>query len=152
MTDLPAIPLLPPEPLQAVVTRFYDLVYTHPWIGRFFADVDQRNQETKLVRFLQMSWDDRAYPELQAQYLRQEHAHMYVTEELFELRQVLFSAAVRDLGHGEEVVRAFEVFHDLWRAQIVKRSLDECSDMFTAIVEHPRPAELESSSTRASHE
>lgn len=149
MNDLPQIPLLPTEQLHAVVTHFYDLVYAHPWIGQFFTKVDQRNQETKLVRFFQMSWDDRAYPEMQAQYLRQEHAHMYITEELFELRQALFSRAVRDLGHGPEVVEAFAVFNELWRAHVVKRSIDECSDMFTAIVEHPRPDQAPGSTSAA---
>ncbi|MCA9706632.1 MAG: hypothetical protein KDK70_12335 [Myxococcales bacterium] len=140
--SLPSVPLLPQAQLEAVVTSFYDMVFAHPWIGQFFTHVDQRNQETKLVRFFQMSWDDRAYPDMQAQYIRQEHAHMYITDELFELRSALFSDAVRKHGHGQDVVEAFEVFNDIWRASVIKASVEDCSDMFTDIVVHPRPEGL----------
>ncbi len=136
---LPSIPLPPLSRLEAVVHTFYDKVYAHPWIGRFFRHVDQEHQETKLVRFFQLSWEDQSFPEMQAQYLRQEHVHMYITTELFELRQQLFAEALREHGSDEREVEIFLKFNDLWRPSVVKESIDQCSSMFTAVVEHPRP-------------
>jgi len=134
------MPLLPPEPLAAVVHAFYDRVYAHPWIGQYFAHVDQAHQELKLVRFLQMSWDDQSFSEMQAQYLQQEHAHMYIPAALFDLRDRLFSEAVRACGHGEREVEAFLQFNGRWRPHVVKDSIEDCSSVLTAVVAHPDPA------------
>lgn len=126
----PAAPPLPPLPsedeLHAVARTFYDKVYAHPWIGRFFHGVDQNRQELKLVRFFLMSWHDPAFGPLQGEYLRDEHAHMYITPALFDLRQELFAAAVREHGHDEARVRAFLEFNERWRPYVVKASIDEC--------------------------
>lgn len=135
----PLMPLLAPERLEAVVTTFYDLVYAHPWIGRFFTEVDQEIQEFNLVRFIQMSWDDKAYPKRQARYMRHQHAHMFITDELFDLRQALFAEALRHHGHGEDVVDAFLDFNERWRPDVVKSSIEDCSDQIAEIVVHLDP-------------
>lgn len=134
-------PLPSDEVLHAIARVFYDKVYAHPWIGRFFRGVDQSRQELKLVRFFHLSWDDPMGDGFQGQYLEDEHAHMYITGELFDLRQELFAAAMRELGHEEPLVQRFLAFNDRWRPYVVKASVDECSDAFTGhgIVQVPRP-------------
>jgi len=140
-THDPTVPLPPDDVLHAIARAFYDKVYAHPWIGRFFQGVDQARQELKLVRFFHMSWQDPMYAELQGQYLKEEHAHMLITGELFDVRQALMAEAMRELGHDEALVRAFLAFNEAWRPYVVKASRAECTDAFTghALVEHPRP-------------
>lgn len=137
----PSMPLPADDVLHAIARAFYDKVYPHPWIGQFFRGVDQANQELKLVRFFHLAWDDPMYGGLQGGYLREEHAHMYITAALFELRQELFAEAMRELGHGEALVRAFLAFNERWRPYVVKGSKAECSDQLTGrgIVEVPPP-------------
>ena len=139
----PLMPLLAPAQLEAVVDTFYDRVYAHPWIGRFFGAVDQDIQAFNLVRFIQVSWSDEAYPTRQAQFIQQVHAHMFITEELFALREDLFAEALRHHGHGEDMVEAFHDFDRRWRDQVVKGSVEECSDALAEIVVHPRPESAE---------
>jgi hemoglobin len=141
MVPHPAMPLPPDDVLHAIARAFYDKVYAHPWIGRFFQGVDQGRQELKLVRFFHLSWHDPLYAELQGQYLKQEHAHLYITPALFELRQALFAEAMRELGHDEALVSAFLAFNECWRPYVVKASKSECSDAYTGhgIVEVPPP-------------
>lgn len=136
---VPLAPLLPREPLAAVVSTFYDRVYAHPWIGRYFAKVDQRIQEFELVLFIEASWEDRAYPKRQLQYMQAQHAHVFVTDALFDLRQALFTEALRHHGHDERVVEAFLHFHERWRPLVVKSSVAECSDAISAILAFPPP-------------
>lgn len=136
----PLMPLLTPEQLEAVVTTFYDRVYAHPWIGQFFTTVDRKIQEFNLVHFIQRSWDDKAYPKRQARTLWHQHAHLFIGDELFDLRQELFAEALRHHGHGKDVVEAFLDFNERWRGVVVKSSIEECSDMLAEIVVCPRPA------------
>jgi hemoglobin len=135
-------PPLPSEPeLHAIARRFYDKVYAHPWLGRFFAGIDQPRQQQKLVRFLLMSWHDPAFGQLQGEYLRDEHAHLYVTAALFELRHELLAQALREHGLPEASAAALLEWNERWRPYVVKASVDECSDAFAGkIVEIPRPA------------
>lgn len=134
-------PLPPDDELHAIARVFYDKVYAHPWIGRFFQGVDQARQELKLVRFFHMSWDDRMYAQLQGQYLKEEHAHMFIPAALFDVRQALFAAAMRERGHDEALVQAFLAFNETWRPYVVKASPHECTDAFTGhpIVDVPPP-------------
>lgn len=137
---VPLAPLLSREQLEAVVSTFYDRVYAHPWIGRFFARVDQRIQEFSLVLFIEASWDDRAYPRRQMQYMRAQHAHVLVTDALFDLRQALFAEALRHHGHDDGIVEAFLHFNERWRPMLVKSSIAECSDAISEILAFPPPA------------
>lgn len=137
----PAVPLPADDELHAIVRAFYDEVYAHPWLGRFFEGVDQAHQERKLVRFFHLAWDDPFYGKLQGEYLKDEHAHMYITAELFDLRQELLLAAVRERGHDEAVVQAFLAFNESWRSYVVKASRRECTDALTGhgIIDVPAP-------------
>jgi hemoglobin len=144
VSTVPPIALLPPLPsdaeLYAIARVFYDKVYAHPWIGRFFHGVDQARQEQKLVRFFHLSWHDPRDAPLQGKYLEQEHAHLHITPALFELRQALFAEAVRERGHDEALVQAFLAFNDMWRPYVVKASIDECSAAYAGhIVDVPPP-------------
>ena len=137
----PLPPLPPEDQLHAVARTFYDKVYAHPWIGAYFRHVDQARQELKLVRFFLMSWHDPAFGPMQGEYLRDEHAHMYIPPALFDLRQTLFAEALREHGHDEAMVRAFLEFNERWRPYVVKRSPDECTPVLPGgpILQVPPP-------------
>lgn len=138
----PAVPLPADDELHAIARAFYDKVYAHPWLGRYFEGVDQPHQELKLVRFFHLSWHDPMFAALQGQYLKEEHAHMYITPALFDLRQELLLEAVRERGHDEGVVQAFLAFNESWRRYVVKASRRECTDAYTGhpIVDVPPPS------------
>jgi hemoglobin len=140
-TSFAAVPLPSDDELHAIARAFYDKVYAHPWIGQYFAGVDQARQELKLVRFFHLAWNDVIYAQLQGQYLKEEHAHMVIPPALFDLRQALMAEAMRELGHDEALVHAVLAFNEVWRPYVVKASRQECTKAFGghAILDIPPP-------------
>ncbi|MCA9650297.1 MAG: group 1 truncated hemoglobin [Myxococcales bacterium] len=133
-------PLPSEEVLLAAARRFYDAIYAHPWLGPFFGGVDQARQEAKLVRFIQMAWDDPTFFTMHGRFLRDEHAHMLITDELFDLRHELFADALRQQGLAAREVEDLLRFNESWRPFVVKASIEECSDEGgRAILAVPRP-------------
>ena len=111
---------LPSEPvLLAAARRFYDAIYAHPRLAPLFAGVDQPRQEGKLVRFIQMAWNDALLARMHGRYLRDEHAHMAITDELFDLRHELFAEALRAQGLEASVVDDLLRFNESWRGFVV---------------------------------
>lgn len=119
MSEAPLGPL-PSEPeLLGAARRFYDALYADPRLAPFFAGVDQRRQETKLVRFIQMAWNDALLATMHGRYLRDEHAHMALTEELFDRRHDLFAGALRAQGLQASEVDDLLRFNESWRRFVV---------------------------------
>jgi truncated hemoglobin YjbI len=121
------------EQLRAVVHTFYESLFPHPRLGVFFDGVAQPRQEARLIGFIELvsgGWDD----PFQGDYLRQAHAHLFITEELFALRATLLEAAIRAHGHGDEVVRRWQAFDERWKPFVVKARIDECDAQGAEIV------------------
>lgn len=105
---------------MAVSRRFYDAIYRHPELSPFFENVDQRRQEAKLVRFIQLAWNDSLMHRMHGRYLHEEHEHMHLTDALFDLRHELFDVALREQGLSPSEVEDLLRFNESWRRDVVE--------------------------------
>jgi len=98
--------------LDRVHKRFYDKIYAHPWLGRFFEGHNQEAIELRQTQFmgLKMGGDIR-YPGMA---LELAHRRMYISEEMLELRQSLLRESLQEehvpealIGRWLKIDRAF---------------------------------------------
>jgi hemoglobin len=76
--------------LKKVHKIFYDKVYIHPWIGQFFIGHNQDVIENRQTSFMA---DKMGGPiEYFGKEMKMTHETMYITEELFLLRQSLLES------------------------------------------------------------
>ena len=80
--------------LRKISKVFYDKVYAHPWIGKYFAEVKQEVIEAQQVDFMAQALGG---PKMYCgKFVPQAHQHMVITEELFELREQLLDEAMKE--------------------------------------------------------
>ena len=115
--------------LQKVHKLFYDKVYAHPWIGRFFAGLDQSYIENQQTAF--MSGVMGGPKNYQGKPLRYAHQHMFIPEDLFTLRQRLLREAISEAGFAEEVSDAWLELDARFKHVIVKNSIEDCKKLYT---------------------
>lgn len=125
--------------LEKMSKIFYDDVYQHPWLGKFFADVPQDVIEVQQVDFLQGALGG---PMVYCGKLPvPAHKHMYITEELFELRNDILVNALKQVGAKDELIERILRIDNSFRSAIVKESLDQCEKRYNTdtILSFPNP-------------
>jgi len=100
--------------MERIHTAFYDKVYAHPWLGKFFEGHNQRAIELRQTQFMaEKMGGDVPYP---GKALPLVHRHMYITEELLEVRQGLLREAIEEEGLSAPLVeRWLRIDHAFWR-------------------------------------
>ena len=88
--------------LEAISKSFYDKVYKHPWLGKFFQDVPQDHQESQQVDFLQQSMG--GAPKYCGRAPASAHMHINVSDALFELRDALLLEAFKENKASPELI------------------------------------------------
>ncbi len=110
------------ETLERVHKIFYDKVYAHPWLGRFFEGHNQASIEARQTAFMvEKMGGPKNYmgkPPLSA------HRQMYITEELFELRKQLLREALEEFGLEEALIERWLKIDSAFKRQIVKPSIE----------------------------
>ncbi len=100
--------------MERIHTTFYDKVYAHPWLGKFFEGHDQRAIELRQTQFMaEKMGGDMPYP---GKDLPLAHRRMYITEELLKVRQALLREAIEEAGLPEPLIeRWLRIDHAFWR-------------------------------------
>lgn len=106
--------------LQKVHKIFYDKVYADAWLGQFFAGHDQAAIENRQTQFMgeKMGGPD-PYPGKELGFV---HEHMYITQELFEIRQTLLSNSLKEAGVPEDLRERWLRIDNAFMQKIVKKS------------------------------
>lgn len=87
--------------LQRVHKIFYDKVYRHPWLGKFFEGHSQTAIENRQTAFMgEKMGGDVTY---MGKDLKTAHETMYITEELFDLRRDLLDESLREAGVPDDL-------------------------------------------------
>ncbi|MDX8409435.1 MAG: group 1 truncated hemoglobin [Mariprofundales bacterium] len=100
--------------LERVHHRFYNKVYAHPWLGRFFEGHEQQAIELRQTQFMAQKFGaDTPYP---GQELELAHRRMFISEALLQLRQQLLRQTLEE----EQIVapliaRWLKIDHAFWR-------------------------------------
>ena len=125
--------------LQRVHKVFYDKIYAHPWLKQFFADIDQKTIEDQQTDFMISNMGggkiySGALP-------KNAHRHMFVSHELFDLRQVLLRESLLESGVPEDLAERWLRIDEAFRKSIVKDDPSQCEKRFftDAIKNFPKP-------------
>jgi len=107
--------------LHKVHKVFYDKVYAHPWLGKFFAGKNQESIELRQTHFMaeKMGGD--------IKYMGKDpymaHRAFYITEELFELRTQLLIESLKEVGVPEPLIERWIKIDNAFKSKIVKDSI-----------------------------
>ena len=114
--------------LDKVHKIFYDKIYAHPWIGKFFQEINQEIIETQQSDFMSQAMGG---PAIYCGKLPiAAHKHMFVSEALFELRTHLLKESLTEAGVKPEQQEAWMKIDKAFKKGIVKKSLSDCQLRF----------------------
>jgi len=104
--------------LRAILTDFYTRVYADPRLGPFFVNATKDRAIDKQHAFIrQILTGERLYF---GERPRNAHHWMVISDELFDYREDLLEACLRDHGVSDEHVREWRAIDEIFRKQIVK--------------------------------
>jgi len=129
------------ETLQRVHKIFYDKVYAHEWLKHYFVNQNQTLIENQQTAFIGEKMGGKiSYVGKPPRYA---HIHMYITEELFEVRQALLREALQEAGLTPEHINRWLKIDGAFKHHIVKDSLESFHEEYTfkkrIIVDHYCP-------------
>ncbi|OIO72051.1 MAG: group 1 truncated hemoglobin [Zetaproteobacteria bacterium CG_4_9_14_3_um_filter_49_83] len=120
--------------LERVHKRFYDAIYAHPWLGRFFESHTQQAIELRQSQFMAEKFGaDIRYPGMA---LELAHRRMFIPEELLQLRQSILRNALQEERIPEALIRRWlKIDHAFW-----KQIRNDSPDQFNSIdLKYERP-------------
>jgi hemoglobin len=109
--------------LKSVHKIFYDKVYAHPWIGQFFIGHNQGAIENRQTAFMAEKMGGPI--EYFGKEMEITHEAMYITEELFCLRQSLLEESLREIGVDLKLRGRWLRIDGAFKKIIVKDSFEE---------------------------
>ncbi len=107
--------------LQRAHKIFYDKVYAHEWLGRFFAGHSQEAIENRQTSFMAENMGGPV--EYWGKDMKTVHEAMYVSRELFELRHRLLADSLQEAGVTPELSARWLKIDRAFMKLIVKDSL-----------------------------
>lgn len=125
--------------LRKISKIFYDKVYKHPWLKQYFEKIDQERIESQQVDFMQKvlggpkRYSGKTPPTA--------HQHIYITEELFTLRESLLIAAFEEADAHPALREEWLKLEHVFKAKIVRSNPSDCIQRFSheGIINFPKP-------------
>jgi len=125
--------------LERVHEIFYDKLYAHEWLKGFFVGVDQKVIENQQTDFMAQALGG---PDLYCgKFPVPAHKHMFITEEVFDLRHMLLEQSLREAAVPEPLRTRWLKIDGAFKGRLVKKSVTECEGRYKTepIVVVPRP-------------
>jgi len=126
--------------VERVHKIFYTKLMTHPWMKGFFVDKVREVLEAQQTDFMVDLFG--ANPKTYfGKFPMPAHQHLYITEEIFQLRQDLLAESLRQSKVSEAHIERWLAFDATMKKAVVKESLDECEKRFNTdeIIAVPKP-------------
>ncbi|EAU54911.1 group I truncated hemoglobin [Mariprofundus ferrooxydans] len=109
--------------LDRVHKRFYDKMYAHPWLGKFFEGHDQQAIELRQTQFMGVKMGGAMrYPGMA---LELAHRRMYITLEQLELRQSILRESLEEEHVPEPLIKRWLKIDAAFWGHIKNDSLEE---------------------------
>ena len=106
--------------LQKVHKIFYDKVYAHPWLGKFFVGHSQAAIEGRQTSFMaEKMGGDVVY---MGKDLHTAHETMYITQELFDLRHAILDESIREADVPDDLRERWLRIDGAFTKPIIKNS------------------------------
>ncbi len=125
--------------LEKVHKVFYDKLYEHPWLKEFFQHVPQETIENQQTDFMVSNMGggkiySGALP-------KNGHRHMFITEELFDLRSKILKESILKCGVPEDLAERWVRIDYAFKHSLVKKDVGECEKRFFTddILDFPKP-------------
>lgn len=125
--------------LERVHKVFYDKVFEHPWMKSFFAGVNRDAIEKQQTDFMTSNMGGgKIYC---GGLPKPVHKHMFITTELYDLRQKMLIEAMNECGIDGELAARWIKIDDAFRGSLVKDGIDECEKRFATdeLLAFPKP-------------
>ncbi|MGB0495593.1 MAG: group I truncated hemoglobin [Kangiellaceae bacterium] len=125
--------------LEHISKIFYDKIYDDPWLKQYFAEIPQEHIERQQVAFMQAALGgENLYC---GQTPPTAHKHMYITEELFQARQLLLDEAFAECNASPLLIEKWIRIDEAFFNRIVKSSPEECEKRYKSdkILNFQRP-------------
>jgi len=109
--------------LEKVHKIFYDKVYAHDWLKQFFEGHNQEAIENRQTTFMAVKMGgDVNY---MGREIKLAHRHMFITQELFDLRTGLLRESLEQAGVPEDLIVQWLKIDNTFNRHIVKDSIAE---------------------------
>jgi hemoglobin len=109
--------------LERVHKRFYDKVYTHPWLGKFFEGHKQELIENRQTQFMgEKMGGPIVYPGKDPEIT---HRAMFITEELFAVRRQLLHESLEEFGLDAVLIERWLKIDSAFKRHIVNPSREQ---------------------------
>jgi hemoglobin len=109
--------------LERVHKSFYDKVYEHPWLGKFFKGHDQKAIENRQTSFMAVKMGGNETYLGKEPYMA--HRAMYITEELFDLRTSILRQSLEENDVSPDLIEKWIKIDNAFKKQIVKKDIEE---------------------------
>ncbi|MCJ8318683.1 MAG: group 1 truncated hemoglobin [Colwellia sp.] len=118
---------------------FYDKVYLDPWLKLYFEQIPQQHIEDQQVDFMQKILGGENLFVGKAPPVA--HMHVFVSEELFALRQELLKDAFIEAKAHPKLVEKWLMLDQSFKRIIVKKSPNDCQGRFKTdpVLNFPKP-------------
>jgi hemoglobin len=125
--------------IRTVQKIFYDKLFVHPWLKDFFRDIKQEVLEGQQTDFMAhaMGGPDRYCGKFPVA----AHVHMYITEEVFELRHSLLKDSLREARIPDALAARWLKIDYAFKGRLCKKGVGDCVGRYKnePILIVPRP-------------
>ena len=126
--------------LQQVHKIFYDKIYAHPWLSKFFEGFDQQAIEDKQTSFMGEKFGG---PEYNGKPLKQVHENMFIPQELADLRHEILRESLVEANVPNELIDKWLRIDTDFMQQVIKKSISSFYSDYTfkykQRIIHPKP-------------
>ncbi len=117
------------EIIYRINKNFYEKVYEHPWLSLYFVDIDQDFITDQQTRFITGAiGGPNTYS---GRMPSNAHPHMYITEELFDIRKKLLEESLEEEKAPEPLSATWIKIDESFRRVICKDSINDCEKRYT---------------------
>lgn len=127
------------ECLEKVHKIFYDKLFAHPWLKKFFEGKKRWMLESQQTEFMMGVFGG---PKIYGgRGPLEAHKHMFITDEIFEIRHELLKEALNEAGVPVDLHERWLRADDGMKRSVVKQSPDQCVGRYNnePIMVHPKP-------------
>lgn len=112
------------EAINRIHVKFYDILFEEPWLGQFFAGKSPKAQVLKQTQFMVMAFGGQM--EFKGETPAISHMHMFITDEMIDLRERILRKCILEEGISEELCDKWMEIDHFYGSFLVKRSKEEC--------------------------
>lgn len=127
------------EMLRKINKIFYDKIYAHPWMRLYFEKIDQKHIENQQTDFMAQAMG--GPQNYSGRFVPEAHSHIFITEELFALRESMLDEAFKEAGASPLLIEKWKGIDNAFKRKLLKNSVSDCVPRYSTdkIVDYPNP-------------